>query len=212
MARATTTNQQITGTYSTQKNQTRFSMAGWINRASAGSQQIFAFSDSTSHYLGPYHFSDNVMYFLCANGSSAYGSSSQNVTGWNHWAMAFDGSQTGNANRLKAWLNGTALTLSFFGTIPAATSNNSAVDVFRIGRSQYAAAWAPGSYAEIGMWQGVLTDSDAASLAKGISPHKIRPDVLVSHVPLIRDVVDIKSGVTLTDTSTTAAAHPRIYK
>ena len=37
--------------------------------------------------------------------------------------MVFDGSQSGNANRLKFYLNGTLQTLADSGTIPATTGN-----------------------------------------------------------------------------------------
>ena len=211
MARAFTTNQQINGTYTVQKNQTKFSMAGWIRRPSSSTQQIFGFSDSATHYLGPYHFSDNTMYFLCANGVSTYGYSSQNITGWNHWAMAFDGTQTGNANRLKGYLNGSPLTLTFAGTIPSTTSNNALANTFRIGRAQYANMWSTGDFAEIGMWQEVLASDDVLALSKGMTPDKVRADKLVSYIPLVRDIQDVRSGTTLTDTSTTVATHPRVY-
>lgn len=211
MARATTTNQQINGTYSVQKNQSKFSMAGWMRRPSSATHQIFGFVDSSSHYSGPYHFSDNIMYFLLANGSSAYGSSVQNIIGWNHWAMSFDGTQIGNANRLKGYLNGSPLTLTFIGTIPSTTSNNALADTFRIGRAQYANFWSIGDFAEIGMWQETLSASEILSLSNGMTPDKVRPDKLASYIPLVRDIQDVRSGTSLTNISTTIASHPRIY-
>lgn len=211
MAIFTTTNQQIFGTYSIQKNQSKFSFAGWMRRPSSGTHQIFGFADNVSHYSGPYHYSDNIMYFLLANGSSSYGSSAQNITGWNHWAMAFDGTQTGNANRLKGYLNGSPLTLTFLGTIPSTTSNNAVADTFRIGRANYASAWSNGDFAEIGMWQEAINADEIASLSKGMTPDKIRPNKLVSYIPLVRNIQDIKSGTLLTNTNTTVANHPRVY-
>lgn len=211
MARATTTNQQISGTYSIQKNQSKFSFAGWMRRPSSATHQVFGFVDSALHYSGPYHFNDNIMYFLLANGSSAYGYSLQNITGWNHWAMSFDGTQTGNANRLKGYLNGNLLALTFSGTIQSTTSNNVLADVFRIGRAQYNGNWSTGDFAEIGMWQDVLSAAEIASLSKGMTPEKVRPDKLASYIPLVRDIQDVRSGTSLTNTSTTIATHPRIY-
>ena len=212
MARATTTNQQINGTYSVQKNQTKFSMAGWMNRLSSGSNTFFGFeNNSQQHRIILYHFTDNVMYFVLRNGDAFTASSSQNITGWNHWLLSFDGSQTGNANRVKGYLNGAALTLAFSGTVNALTSNNAAVDIFRIGRDIAGNAWATGQFAELAMWQEALTAADALALGKGMTPDKIRPDKLVSYIPLVRDIQDVRSGTALTDTSTTVAAHPRVY-
>ena len=212
MATATTTNQQISGAYSIQKNQTKFSMAGWMRRPSSGTHQVFGFVDSSLHYFGPYHYNDNWIYFLCSNGTTSFGGTGpHNVTGWNHLAITFDGTQTGNANRLKGYLNGSPLTLTFTGTIPSTTSNNALANTFRIGRAEYANFWSIGDFAEIGMWQETLSASEIASLFKGMTPDKIRPNKLVSYIPLVRNIQDIKSGTSLTNTNTTVANHPRVY-
>jgi hypothetical protein len=212
MARATTTNQQISGTYAVQKNQTKFSMAGWIRRGASGSLQAFGFDNGDSaHQILIWHFTDNAMYFIVRNGSTPFGSVAQNVTGWNHWALVFDGSQTGNSNRLKGYLNGSALTLAFTGTVGTTTSNNAAIDIFRVGRVVAGNYWSTGDFAEIGMWQEALSDSDVAALSKGMTPDKVRPDKLVSYIPLVRDIQDVRSGTALTDTSTTVSNHPRVY-
>jgi hypothetical protein len=58
--------------------------------------------------------------FLCQGGSNVYGQVSLTGTGWQHVVVAFDGTLTGNANRLKAWINGTSRTLSYTGTIGSA--------------------------------------------------------------------------------------------
>ena len=44
---------------------------------------------------------------------------------WVHFAMVYDGTATGNSNRLKAYVNGVALTLTIQGTIPATTNSTS---------------------------------------------------------------------------------------
>lgn len=46
-------------------------------------------------------------------------------TNWHHIVLTFDGTQTGNANRLKARLDGTDVTLSFTGTVGTALATNS---------------------------------------------------------------------------------------
>ena len=61
------------------------------------------------------------------------------------------------------------------------------------------------------MWQASLTAAEIASLAKGMTCEKICPQSLVFYTPLIREIQDLARGMTLTDTSTTVANHPRIY-
>jgi hypothetical protein len=212
MARATTTNQQINGTTTVAKNLTNFSMAGWIRRPSSSSLQFFGFSESgTSHRTDFTYNTDNRVYFVVSNGSLAFGTTNQNLTGWHHLAFTFDGSQSGNSNRLKGYFDGVAQTLSFTGTIPATTSNNALVDTLRIGRYASQNLWSTGDFAELGMWQASLTAAEIASLAKGMTCEKICPQSLVFYTPLIREIQDLARGMTLTDTSTTVAAHPRVY-
>jgi hypothetical protein len=210
MARAFATNQQINGTTTVAKNLSNFSMAGWIRRPSASTIQSFGFSDSSNHMLGIYHFSDNKIYFDIRNGFITYGYSTQNISGWNHIAMVFNGTLSGDANRCKGYLNGNQISLTFSGNgIPATTSNNSALDSYRIGKiSTY---WSTGDFAELGMWQASLTAEEVSSLAKGMTCEKIRPQSLVFYTPLIREIQDLARGMTLTDTSTTVSNHPRVY-
>jgi hypothetical protein len=67
--------------------------------------------------------SDNVTGTVAA-GSSALGTQSSVESGVSVKVMSYDGTQTGNANRLKLYRNKTPLTLTFTNTIPAATEVN----------------------------------------------------------------------------------------
>lgn len=52
--------------------------------------------------------------------TSTYGQCPAPATaGWHHVAVVYDGSKTGNANRLQVWIDNVAQTLAFTGTIPA---------------------------------------------------------------------------------------------
>lgn len=69
-----------------------------------------------------------------------------------------------------------------------------------------------GSIAEVGIWNAALTPAEVASLAKGMTCDKIRPQSLVFYAPLVRDLVDQKGGLTITNNNgATVANHPRIY-
>lgn len=69
-----------------------------------------------------------------------------------------------------------------------------------------------GDLAEVGIWNIDLSASDVASLAKGISPSLIRPDYLIIYAPLVRNLVDLSSGLTITNNNTsTVSTHTRIY-
>ena len=69
-----------------------------------------------------------------------------------------------------------------------------------------------GSLAEVGIWNAALTADEVASLADGMTCNKIRPQSLVFYAPLVRDLIDVKGGLTITNNnSATVAAHPRVY-
>jgi hypothetical protein len=212
MARGTAgTNTQISGTYTSHLGLTNFSMACWIRRPSAASTQGIGFNEAQAHRTSFLYASDNRIYSTIANGSNAFGSSLQNVTGWHHCVIAYDGSQATNATRLKQFFDGIDQTLTFSGTIPATLSSNASNETFRVGRAAGNNTWSTGDFADFAMWDATLNAGEANTLAKGFSADKVRPSNLLSYIPMVRNIQDIVSATTLTDASTTAEPHPRIY-
>ncbi len=94
----------------------------------------YNFTHRIMFHVGP---GDNSIHCFVSNGASAYGKTTANaitVGVWYHVAFVYDGTQTGNANRLKLYINGVAQTLSFDGTtIPATTSSLLAGQTFTAG-------------------------------------------------------------------------------
>jgi len=69
-----------------------------------------------------------------------------------------------------------------------------------------------GMLAEVGIWSAALTAAEIASLAQGMTCDKVRPQSLVFYAPLVRDLIDQKNGLTITNNNgATVANHPRIY-
>jgi hypothetical protein len=69
-----------------------------------------------------------------------------------------------------------------------------------------------GEIAQVGIWNAALTADEITSLAKGMACDKVRPQSLVFYAPLIRDLIDAKGGLTITNNNTaTVATHPRVY-
>lgn len=67
-----------------------------------------------------YHFTDGNLYIQFDALNYGYFAFALTDVSWHSLIIHFDGTQTGNSNRLKAWLDGVAKTLTFNGTIPAA--------------------------------------------------------------------------------------------
>lgn len=110
--------------------QSQVSFAAWVKpRALVDFAGIFGkqFSDSTndlSVIAGGGSIANTAVVFMTRNGSSDYGytgSGKLAVGTWTHVVATFDGSQSGNANRMKIYINGVSETLTFSGTIPATT-------------------------------------------------------------------------------------------
>ncbi|MGB0390671.1 MAG: LamG-like jellyroll fold domain-containing protein [Salibacteraceae bacterium] len=79
---------------------------------------------------------------------------------WTHVAMVFDGSLTGDANRLKIYVNGiqqTGLATAGSGSVPATTPNTTAD--FYIG-SRGTSLYYPGSLDEVRVWNKALSETE----------------------------------------------------
>ena len=109
--------------------------------------------------------------------------------------------------------------LLYLNGLPSATNTTNvgttAVNRINIGSRYYGGslgAYQNGQIAEIGIWNAALTAAEVASLAKGMTCEKIRPQNLVFYAPLVRDLVDQKGGRAITNNNgATVANHPRVY-
>lgn len=86
------------------------------------------------------------------------------------------------------------------------------IDRFDIGAVNGAATF-DGDLAEVAVWGAELTASEVAALSAGVSPALIRPASLAFYAPLIRDLIDVRGGVALTNNAAAAVSpHPRAYR
>ncbi|HSA08094.1 MAG TPA: hypothetical protein P5099_01885 [Candidatus Moranbacteria bacterium] len=108
--------------------------------------------------------SNNTIYFNVGNGENAAGYTTNNKVGWFHVAMVFDGTQTGNPDRLKGYLDGVQQTLSWWSsyTIPDTAPSNSAS--FQIGHSVGNAMYAKGKFDDVRVYDRVLSAGEVADL------------------------------------------------
>jgi hypothetical protein len=119
-----------------------------------------------------------------------------------HCAMSFTPS-----TNLTAYLN---------GNVEATTSSGVPVSIFNstspLTIGYLPINYFPGLIAEVGIWNAALTAAEIASLAKGMTCDKVRPQSLVFYAPLVRNLIDQKGGLTITNNNgATVANHPRVY-
>jgi hypothetical protein len=94
-------------------------------------------------------------------------------------------------------------------------SQNAATNVTIGARFQNSAvgAYFEGDLADVGIWNVALTADEIASLAKGVACNLVRPQSLVFYAPLVRDLIDVRGGRTITNNNgATVVNHPRIYQ
>jgi len=96
------------------------------------------------------------------------------------------------------------------GTSRTPTINETLIGARRL--SNIVGSYFNGKIAEVGIWNAALTAQEVASLAKGMTCEKIRPQSLVFYVPLVRQLQDVRQGLTITNNNgATVDNHPRVY-
>jgi hypothetical protein len=129
------------------------------------------------------------------------------VTGqWQHGAAIF----TSNTSRTIYLDGGNSVTntVSASGT---PTFNKVGIGIYFNGAGS-PSSYLDGRIAEVGIWNAALTAAEIASLAKGMTCDKVRPQSLVFYAPLVRDLIDQKGGLVITNNNAaTVANHTRVY-
>ena len=208
------TNQSMQ-TASTPVNTPPFTFACWFNvdtlTSANGAVLLGIFHPAGfSRYLMSIGQAPSPLYAFQTNASNvgAFAISTTNVSTatWSHGAAVF----ASNTER-SVFLNG--------GNNATNTTNNAPTNanITRIGiGAQFfnstTASPTNGKIAEVGIWNAALTAAEIASLAKGMTCDKVRPQNLVFYAPLVRDLNDQKGGLTITNNNgATVANHTRVY-
>ena len=137
-------------------------------------------------------------------GRVAFNTESYAADTWYHAAGVFETSTTMNA-----YFNGNV------GTSDGGGVSVSGINKILIGARTSEGTigqYHGGQIAEVGIWNAALTAAEVASLAKGMTCDKVRPQSLVFYAPLVRNLQDVRGGLTITNNNTaTVANHPRVY-
>lgn len=124
--------------------------------------QLLINSDNTAPN---FQIQTNALYSYVGAGN--YGSFAFTETKYPHiLTQIFDGSQSGNANRLRVFLDSKQQTLSFTGTIPA---SNSAATTFAIGAATNGTVPMGGYIADVIFFNSVLTAEQRINIERQLS-------------------------------------------
>jgi hypothetical protein len=159
------------------------SLAMWMYKATAGAIVAGGFTgDSASdNRFSVLWFSDGNVYVPIESGSGNYYLASNNVAGWSHIVVTFDGSISVGASRAIVYINGTARSLTTTGTFP--TSLSASLGTFALGRDN-SSRTSTGAIDDARVYSRVLTAAEIRLLASqrgiGLSPTRHRRARLAS--------------------------------
>ena len=189
-----------------------FSVAAWINATSGGDNAIVGHLDTGAGFKGwELHLGSTPEFFLINTYPTSalqklFSTASPSAGTWLHLGATYDGST--NAVGINLYANGSLDNGSATQDTLGNDATTNALNLTIGARPDGSAAF-NGAVAEVGVWSGVLTAAEMASLAKGFSPQLIRPSGLRFYAPLVRGQNDIR-GQNGTLTGTTVVAHPRM--
>src|SRR5262249_22104716 len=139
---------------------TALTLVAWMQRTDFGSDLFIGKQPTNNDLYNIRCFTDGNIYTgAIVAGASGYGQAANNSTNMQHLASVFDGSASGNSNRLKLYINGSLQTLTYTGTVPAALSNLAGVNCY-LGWVEAANAFSAGVLAEVALWSAALTANE----------------------------------------------------
>jgi len=115
----------------------KFSISFWLNR-SAGSNKCVFENRGSSYNSGvtlDIGISTFLFYIYPSTGGyfvTQFPISSVPINQWKHIAIVFDGTQTGNTNRLKIYVDNSSLTLTYTNNVPSNVGGSGTGDNFRL--------------------------------------------------------------------------------
>jgi len=109
-------------------NVSKFTYSTFIKVTAVSSSAGMFFSFGSDLELGndiTFYYVSNNLYFQVNNGGDGFGSLPRNFGSWENITLVYDGTQTGNSNRLVAYINGLPQTLTFSTNfiVPSTTSS-----------------------------------------------------------------------------------------
>lgn len=171
-------------------NSPALSLSVWMKRPTVSTYGPFVgVGDGTANNRMEFQpWTDNLLYVVFT--SSIYGYIALDQS-WHHYVAVFDGTATGNANRLKIYKDGVLLTVTFSGTIPATVGTTAAT--LLLGKSQ------TGTFG-VGLLDNIRVITRAITASEVLSFSSTRVSVGSSTTPTI--VAARQSRVDLTTPTT----------
>ena len=157
------------GSISHLQNATEYSISSWFKTPFNNLYQvIYSWDDGADGYLQLLLISDGSFIVYNNRTSTAYGLSATGLVSADTWYNAlvvFDGSGATNADRLKLYINGNPISLTFTGTVPTQTGTM-LIQTMWLGASTGFNFWGlEGNIDEVSIFDRVVTPSEIVTLS-----------------------------------------------
>jgi hypothetical protein len=138
-------------------------ISAWVYRSNSSHNFRLQAYATNSNRFG-FTYGSSTLYGVVCNGASNQWiqAASFTATGWQHFVLVFDGTQTGNSNRLKLWVNGAQPLTTFSGTIPSSLSASAAT--MKLGGDSSGGGYATGRIDDVRIFDQALDATDIADL------------------------------------------------
>lgn len=130
---------------------TKQTIVAWINRTNT--QYCFILQRNSSPPFGFEIYPTNI--YVSYGAFEAY--VGYNPTGWHQVVYTYDGTQTGNSNRVKVYVNGILQTLTFGSSVPSSITIN---DVMQVGWRPWASLYSGFSISTLQMYNTALSEAE----------------------------------------------------
>ena len=140
----------------------QLTIAGWAKRVSGYGAMFYKNgAHSYNNWIEvTWHYSEQLYFIVSYNVGASI--PIPIGTDWKFYTFVFDGTQTGNSNRMKIFVNGLDQMLTFFGDIPSTTSSPSGPA--NIGRDYWNSTTFGGAFSDVRIYNRALSDADVAQL------------------------------------------------
>lgn len=148
-------------------NASQFTISAWMKRANVSSKVVIYQGANLNDDVSFELWDDGNAYFEVGNGSNSYGYVANTSVNWQQLVMVFDGTQSNNSTRLKAFINSTLQSLLYVSTIPSTSGPSNSV--FSIGNSQgIGGNFSTGNIASVQIYNRALSQEEILQNYEGL--------------------------------------------
>jgi hypothetical protein len=143
-----------------------FTTSAWVKFNTSPSQAygIWQQYESTSKWLSVDYAVGDKFRFIFKGSIVGTTSNTFTTNTWYHVCAVYDGTQTGNANRCKIYINGVNESLTFAGTIPATSETGFTSASWEIGKGSTTGRYIDGYIDEVSIFDYSLTSGQVTSI------------------------------------------------